>query len=57
MADELLVYRLLSLHNLHYFLGLMAQVRRAISEDRFAAFAREFRTKAREQETERTRGQ
>ena len=48
--------RLNTLHNLHYFLGLMAQVRRAIAEDRYAAFAREFRAR-RGQETERTRGQ
>jgi queuine tRNA-ribosyltransferase len=56
VAGEILAMRLNTLHNLHYFLGLMAQVRRAISEDRFAAFAREFRARAVDQETERTRG-
>jgi queuine tRNA-ribosyltransferase len=56
-AKELLAMRLNTLHNLHYFLGLMAEVRRAIAEDRYAAFARDFRVRAREQETERTRGQ
>jgi queuine tRNA-ribosyltransferase len=56
-AKELLAMRLNTLHNLHYFLGLMAEVRRAIAEDRYAAFAREFRVRAREQESERTRGQ
>ena len=34
MADELLVYRLLSLHNLHFFLGLMAALRAAIAGGR-----------------------
>jgi queuine tRNA-ribosyltransferase len=55
-AQELLAMRLNTIHNLAYFLGLMAEVRRAVAEDRFAAFAREFRERARAQETERTRG-
>ncbi|MBZ4417673.1 tRNA guanosine(34) transglycosylase Tgt [Myxococcus sp. RHSTA-1-4] len=55
-AGEILAMRLNTIHNLHYFLGLMAEVRRAVSEDRFAAFAREFRERSRAQETERTRG-
>jgi len=42
MADELLVYRLLSLHNLHYFLGLMASMRAAIAEGRFGPFRARF---------------
>jgi queuine tRNA-ribosyltransferase len=42
MADELLVYRLLSLHNLHYFLGLMASMRAAIVEGRFGPFRARF---------------
>jgi queuine tRNA-ribosyltransferase len=42
MADELLVYRLLSLHNLHYFLGLMAGMRQAIAGGTFAAFRARF---------------
>jgi queuine tRNA-ribosyltransferase len=54
VAQEILAMRLNTLHNLHYFLGLMAQVRRAISEDRYAAFAREFRERAAAQEAERT---
>jgi queuine tRNA-ribosyltransferase len=41
-AKELLAMRLNTIHNLHYFLGLMAEVRRAVSEDRYAAFARDF---------------
>jgi queuine tRNA-ribosyltransferase len=42
MADELLVYRLLTLHNLHYFLGLMATMRAAIAEGRFGPFRARF---------------
>jgi queuine tRNA-ribosyltransferase len=42
MADELLVYRLLSLHNLHFFLGLMAGMRAAIAADAFEAFRTRF---------------
>jgi len=37
-AGELLALRLLSLHNLHFYLGLMRQAREAISEGRFAEF-------------------
>ena len=55
-AGEILAMRLNTLHNLHYFLGLMAEVRRAVSENRFATFAREFRERARAQETERKGG-
>jgi queuine tRNA-ribosyltransferase len=54
-AGEILAMRLNTLHNLHYFLTLMADVRRAISENRYAAFARDFRTRYQAQETERTR--
>jgi queuine tRNA-ribosyltransferase len=55
VAGEILAMRLNTLHNLHYFLTLMKEVRRAIAEDRYATFARDFREKARAQETERTR--
>ena len=41
-ARELLAYRLNTLHNLHYYLSLMRQVRRAIDADRFEAFKRDF---------------
>ena len=37
-AGEILALRLLSLHNLHYYLGLMAQARQAIEEQRFGEF-------------------
>jgi queuine tRNA-ribosyltransferase len=42
MAGELLVYRLLSLHNLHFFLGLMAAMRGAIAERAFGPFRSRF---------------
>jgi queuine tRNA-ribosyltransferase len=42
MAEELLVYRLLSLHNLHFFLGLMTAMRAAIAEGAFAPFRARF---------------
>jgi queuine tRNA-ribosyltransferase len=38
MAREILAMRLNSLHNLHYFLGLMRHARKAIEEDRYGAF-------------------
>jgi queuine tRNA-ribosyltransferase len=41
-ARELLAYRLNSIHNIHYYNELMAQMRRAIAEDRFQAFRRRF---------------
>jgi queuine tRNA-ribosyltransferase len=42
LSEELLVYRLLSLHNLHFFLGLMAAMRAAIAEGAFAPFRTRF---------------
>ncbi len=42
MAREILAYRLLTLHNLYYYLQLMDNLRQAIAQDRFAAFRREF---------------
>ncbi len=42
LSKELLVYRLLTLHNLHFFLDLMRGARQAIESDRFAAFKRDF---------------
>ncbi|MBM4380490.1 MAG: tRNA-guanine transglycosylase, partial [Deltaproteobacteria bacterium] len=41
-ARELLAMRLNTLHNLHYFLTLMGEVRAAIEEDRYAAFVKAF---------------
>jgi len=42
VAREILAYRLLTLHNLYYYLSLMISMRQAVAEDRFAAFRREF---------------
>ncbi|MGM0623605.1 MAG: tRNA guanosine(34) transglycosylase Tgt [Campylobacterota bacterium] len=41
-AKELTYFRLASLHNLHYYLGLMKQMRKAIIKGEFAAFKKEF---------------
>ena len=37
-VGELLVHRLLSIHNLHVYLKLMSEMRRAIREGRFEEF-------------------
>ncbi|MFZ5471149.1 MAG: tRNA guanosine(34) transglycosylase Tgt [Myxococcota bacterium] len=42
VAQELVAMRLNTLHNLHYYLTLMRQVRQAIEADRYAAFASDF---------------
>ena len=42
MSRELLAYRLLSLHNLHFFGRLMAQMREAIAAGTFRAFKARF---------------
>lgn len=39
VAGEILVHRLLSLHNLHFYQGLVAEARRAVLEDRYAAWS------------------
>jgi queuine tRNA-ribosyltransferase len=41
-AEELLAYRLATLHNLHFYMDLMAGIRRAIHEDRYAEFRKAF---------------
>lgn len=41
-ADEILGDTLATIHNLHFYQSLMARIRRAIEEERFAAFKREF---------------
>jgi queuine tRNA-ribosyltransferase len=40
-AGELLALRLNTVHNVHYFLGLMARARKAIEDGRFECFRRE----------------
>lgn len=42
VANELLAYTLASLHNLHFILGLMAQIREAIRSDALAELAADF---------------
>jgi queuine tRNA-ribosyltransferase len=41
-AREILAYRLLTLHNLYYYLNLMSNMRQAIRDGRFAAFRQDF---------------
>lgn len=41
-SEELLAYRLATLHNLHFFLHLMKEIREAIREDRFLELKREW---------------
>ncbi len=43
MAGEMLAARLLTLHNLHFYLGLMARMREAIRSGRFQQFSVAFR--------------
>jgi queuine tRNA-ribosyltransferase len=42
MAREIMASQLNTIHNLHYFVHLMADMRRAIGEDRFEIFRKEF---------------
>ncbi|WP_169778407.1 tRNA guanosine(34) transglycosylase Tgt [Campylobacter curvus] len=44
-ARELTFFRLASLHNLHYYLNLMKQIREAITAGKFSEFKREFYAK------------
>ena len=44
-AREITYFRLATIHNLHYYLNLMREVREAILEDRFAEFKKEFYAK------------
>jgi queuine tRNA-ribosyltransferase len=41
-AEELLGHRLVSLHNIHFYLELMRNMRHAITRDRFGGFKKEF---------------
>jgi queuine tRNA-ribosyltransferase len=44
-SGEILSARLNTLHNLHYYLNLLAEARKAIAAGRFAAFRKEFYAK------------
>lgn len=41
-AEEILGQRLITIHNTHFLLNLMANIRQAIKEDRFLEFKKEF---------------
>jgi queuine tRNA-ribosyltransferase len=41
-CNEILGSRLNTIHNLHYYLGLMQRIRNAIESSRFAKFAADF---------------
>jgi queuine tRNA-ribosyltransferase len=47
-AKELTFFRLATIHNLHYYLNLMREVRSAILEDRFSSYKEEFYRKRRQ---------
>lgn len=42
-AEEILAYTLCSIHNLHFLLTIMRELRRALEEDRFEEFRAQFR--------------
>jgi queuine tRNA-ribosyltransferase len=42
MAKEILAANLNTIHNLHYYVGLFAEIRQALEEDRFAEFRQTF---------------
>ena len=39
-AEEILAYTLCSMHNIHFLLSLMAEMRTALEQDRFPELAR-----------------
>ena len=41
-AEELLAYRLATIHNVHFFLNLMREIRQAIKEDKFLELKRQW---------------
>ena len=45
ISEELLAYRLLTVHNVHFYLGLMAAMREAIAARAFDAFRARFYTR------------
>ncbi|MFH7320130.1 tRNA guanosine(34) transglycosylase Tgt [Desulfurivibrio sp. D14AmB] len=51
VARELLSSHLMTVHNLHYYTALMARMRRAIEEDNFLEFYRDFIGRQAENET------
>ena len=51
MAKELLVYRLNTIHNIHYYMTLVKDMRQAICQDAFDAFQKDFYANLRRQHT------
>ncbi len=47
-SRELLAYRLNTIHNIHYYTGLVKQIREAIKEGRYARFQKQFHEKRRD---------
>ncbi|MFW6112786.1 MAG: tRNA guanosine(34) transglycosylase Tgt [Thermodesulfobacteriota bacterium] len=45
VSREILAYRLLTLHNLYYYIDLMSRMRQALAADRFVDFRRDFYAK------------
>jgi queuine tRNA-ribosyltransferase len=41
-SEELLAYRLATIHNVHFFLNLMREIRQAIKEDKFLELKKEW---------------
>jgi queuine tRNA-ribosyltransferase len=42
LARELLVYRLNTIHNIHFYINLMKEIRKAIKENQFNEFKKQF---------------
>jgi queuine tRNA-ribosyltransferase len=42
MSREILAYHLNTIHNLHYFVGLMQEMRKAVENDSFVQFKKDF---------------
>jgi queuine tRNA-ribosyltransferase len=49
-SGEILGLMLVSLHNLHFYLELMRDIRKALAEERFAAFRQEFQVRYQKKE-------
>lgn len=49
VSREILSYHLNTIHNLHYYLQLMAQIREAIERDQFAQFRKDFYSRLEEE--------
>jgi len=47
-CNEILGARLATIHNLHFYLNLIRDIRSAIEEDRFLEFKKKFITRRRE---------